>query len=135
MKYIVKIMIILLFVPSLAQSEVTINVDKINKHIEFTVCNNVKKRQIVYAGIIAEKKEHGKWIFIRGNIDCPCSAKCRRVPIELELGECKTHRWDKKKARCEAVENGTYRLVIIGNRDSNTNMNNIIGKSLEFKLY
>lgn len=135
MKSIVKFMIILLFVPLLAQSEVTINVDKISKHIEFTVCNNVEKKQIIYTGITVEKKEHGKWIFIRGNIDCPCSAKCRRVPIELELGECKTHRWDIKKVRCETVENGTYRFVIIDNRNSNTNMNNLIGKSREFKLH
>lgn len=135
MKYIVKFMVVLLFVPSLAQSEVTVNVDKIDKQIEFTVCNNAKKRQIVYTGITVEKKEHGKWIFIKANVDCPCSAKCRRVPIELELGECKIHRWDKKKARCKTVENGTYRFVIIGNRNSNTNMNNLNGKSREFKLH
>ena len=131
-------MISLLFVPSLAQSEVTINVDKISKHIEFTVCNNDDKRQIVYRGIIVEKKELGKWIFIRGNIDCPCGAKCRRVPIELELGECKTHKWDKKKARCKTVENGTYRFAVISNRNSNismNSMNSIIGKSREFKLH
>ena len=126
-------MIFLLFIPSFAHSEVTVNVNQTDKYIEITVCNNIEKRQIIYRGISVEKKEDERWRFVKGNVDCPCSAKCRRVPVKLDVDKCKMHRWDKKKTRCETVEKGTYRFVIHGSR--NANKTNIIGKSREFKVY
>ena len=132
MKNLAKFTILLLFVPSLALSEVTLEVNKTSQHIELKVCNTVGKKQVTYWGINIEKKEDERWKFFRGHIGCPCNAKCKRAPIRLKLNECATHRWDKKGARCVTAEKGIYRFVILGEGDAKAG--NILGKSREFTI-
>lgn len=108
-----------------------------DKHIEFTVCNNDERRQIKYIGVSVEKKESERWRIVRSHADCPCEAKCKRALIELEPGECKRHRWDKKRknSMCEEVENGTYRFIVSGDWNPEADTIDLLGKSGEFELH
>lgn len=128
---------IIFFISPHAQSEVTITLDKIDKHIEFTVCNHEERKQVKYIGVSVEKKDNERWRLVRSHADCPCEAKCKRVVIELELDECKRHSWDKKKknSMCKTVENGAYRFIVSGDWNPKSGAINILGKSREFKLH
>ncbi|MEA3492748.1 MAG: hypothetical protein U9R27_12735 [Campylobacterota bacterium] len=133
-RYFTALIIGLLSLPLLAKSEITINIEKIDRDAEITICNNIENREITYRGVNVEKKEKERWRFAKGNIDCPCDAKCRRAVVKLEFEECATHRWDKKMTRCEVARDGTYRFIVIGDRDTKRNGTNIVAKSSEFKI-
>lgn len=129
--------VMLMLVSQLANASVSIKIEKLlnqSDTIEFTVTNIDNVAHTTYIGVTVEKKVNGKWESIRWDTDCPCRAKCKKAVTNLGVNKSKKHIWDKKDFSCKAVESGGYRFIVFGSWNIDTNKNDVIGKSNEFKL-
>jgi len=81
------------------------------------ITNNFHEKSFPYF-VSIEKKVDNLWKMVRKDIDCPCSAKCKKEVRVLALNETVKMTWDYKNDTCSPELSGAYRVVVYSDIES-----------------
>lgn len=75
------------------------------------VMKNYIQREINISGVTIEQFKNKEWMQVRFDVDCPCLAKCKKLPLILSVTKNqKEFVWDQIINNCRAAEEGRYRF-------------------------
>ena len=136
MKNIKALVVLLLFFLSspyaFGENDLNITVKEKSQQTISIMVTNTSKETVTYVSVSVEKKESGKWLELRHDINCPCDSACSRVAAYvLHKDESTTAEWDCLDNSCTKSTSGKYRFIIYG---YGVKKEDILGTSEPFEI-
>lgn len=104
--------------------------------LKVVVTNTASDEPLVFLAIAVERKSaDGKFTIFRGDIGCPCDARCKKAPVVLRKSESRNAEWDLLGGRsCNKADAGIYRFAIVARTSDSTSGNVYHGLSKDFAI-